>query len=157
MSRIFDALQRSGTEQSGVEYPDMVSVATAVFEAPQDSESVEVAEGAAHVEAPAIVPLQDLDQDAAAELQTRENAERIPAFPSLEVSVAPFEPSRFLYATREPCGREIPFPGCSSSPDATEPLSQESACDEHHPGRREESGIGESCRSAGPPQRKSAC
>src|SRR5579863_9045462 len=35
MSRIFDALQRSGTEQSGVEYPDMVSVATEVFEAPQ--------------------------------------------------------------------------------------------------------------------------
>ncbi len=33
MSRIFDALQRSGTEQSGVEYPDMVSVATEVFEA----------------------------------------------------------------------------------------------------------------------------
>lgn len=35
MSRIFDALQRSGAEQSGVEYPDMVSVATEVFEAPQ--------------------------------------------------------------------------------------------------------------------------
>ena len=35
MSRIFDALQRSGTEQSGVEYPDMVSVATEVFEAPR--------------------------------------------------------------------------------------------------------------------------
>ena len=32
MSRIFDALQRSGTEQSGVEYPDMISMATAVFE-----------------------------------------------------------------------------------------------------------------------------
>ena len=36
MSRIFDALQRSGTEQSGVEYPDMVSVITEVFEAPRD-------------------------------------------------------------------------------------------------------------------------
>jgi capsular exopolysaccharide synthesis family protein len=35
MSRIFDALQRSGAEQSGVEYPDMVSVATEVFEAPR--------------------------------------------------------------------------------------------------------------------------
>ena len=32
MSRIFDALQRSGTEQSGIEYADMVSVATEVFE-----------------------------------------------------------------------------------------------------------------------------
>lgn len=36
MSRIFDALQRSGTEQSGIEYPDVVSVATEVFEAPRD-------------------------------------------------------------------------------------------------------------------------
>ena len=35
MSRIFDALQRSGTEQSGIEYPDMVSVAAEVFEAPR--------------------------------------------------------------------------------------------------------------------------
>jgi protein-tyrosine kinase len=32
MSRIFDALQRSGVEQTGVEYPDTVSVATQVFE-----------------------------------------------------------------------------------------------------------------------------
>ena len=34
MSRIFDALQRSGIEQTGVEYPDTVSVATNVFEIP---------------------------------------------------------------------------------------------------------------------------
>lgn len=36
MSRIFDALQRSGVERTGVEYPDMVSVATRVFEAPAE-------------------------------------------------------------------------------------------------------------------------
>ena len=36
MSRIFDALQRSGTEQSGIEYADMVSVATEVFERPAE-------------------------------------------------------------------------------------------------------------------------
>jgi capsular exopolysaccharide synthesis family protein len=36
MSRIFDALQRSGTEQSGIEYPDLVSVVTEVFEAPRE-------------------------------------------------------------------------------------------------------------------------
>lgn len=41
MSRIFDALQRSGTEQSGVEYPDMFSVATEVFEATRDHAPVE--------------------------------------------------------------------------------------------------------------------
>jgi len=33
MSRIFDALQRSGVEQSGVEYPDLISVVSEVFEA----------------------------------------------------------------------------------------------------------------------------
>src|SRR5215468_8458146 len=33
MSRIFDALQRSGFEQTGVEYPDLISVATEVLEA----------------------------------------------------------------------------------------------------------------------------
>jgi capsular exopolysaccharide synthesis family protein len=36
MSRIFDALQRSWTEQSGIEYADMVSVATEVFERPAE-------------------------------------------------------------------------------------------------------------------------
>jgi len=34
MSRIFDALQRSGIEQTGVEYPDTVAVATKVFGIP---------------------------------------------------------------------------------------------------------------------------
>src|SRR5579859_3919995 len=34
MSRIFDALQRSGVEQTGIEYLDTVSVATKVFELP---------------------------------------------------------------------------------------------------------------------------
>jgi capsular exopolysaccharide synthesis family protein len=34
MSRVFDALQRSGAEQSGVEYPDMMSMVAEVFEAP---------------------------------------------------------------------------------------------------------------------------
>jgi len=38
MSRVFDALQRSGFEQTGVEYPDMVSVATKVFETPVPEE-----------------------------------------------------------------------------------------------------------------------
>jgi capsular exopolysaccharide synthesis family protein len=37
MSRIFDALQRSGVEQVGVEYPDVISVITEVFESSKDS------------------------------------------------------------------------------------------------------------------------
>jgi capsular exopolysaccharide synthesis family protein len=40
MSRIFDALQRSGTEQSGVEYPDLVSIVTEVFEAPREQRPI---------------------------------------------------------------------------------------------------------------------
>jgi capsular exopolysaccharide synthesis family protein len=36
MSRIFDALQRSGVEQTGIEYLDTVSVATKVFELPAE-------------------------------------------------------------------------------------------------------------------------
>jgi capsular exopolysaccharide synthesis family protein len=43
MSRVFDALQRSGAEQSGVEYPDLMSMVTQVFEV----------EGQAPAEAPA--------------------------------------------------------------------------------------------------------
>jgi capsular exopolysaccharide synthesis family protein len=41
MSRIFDALQRSGTEQSGVEYPDLVSIVTEVFEAPREQRPIQ--------------------------------------------------------------------------------------------------------------------
>jgi capsular exopolysaccharide synthesis family protein len=41
MSRIFDALQRSGAEQSGIQYPDTVSVATRVFEAQECPPDVE--------------------------------------------------------------------------------------------------------------------
>lgn len=36
MSRIFDALQRSGIEQTGIEYPDMIAVAEKVFEVQED-------------------------------------------------------------------------------------------------------------------------
>jgi capsular exopolysaccharide synthesis family protein len=35
MSRIFDALQRSGAEQSGIEYDDMMTMVADVFEAPR--------------------------------------------------------------------------------------------------------------------------
>lgn len=34
MSRIFDALQRTGVEQTGVEYPDILSITNQIFEAP---------------------------------------------------------------------------------------------------------------------------
>ena len=41
MSHIFDALQRSGTERSGVAYSDVVSVVTKVFEGHQEDPNSE--------------------------------------------------------------------------------------------------------------------
>ena len=56
MSRIFDALQRVGVEQTGVEYADMVSVATEVFETPHRPVSSPSAENPAPAfDVPALV------------------------------------------------------------------------------------------------------
>ncbi len=49
MSRIFDALQRSGTEHSGIEYPDTVSVATKVFEALATEQTLENYDGGTNI------------------------------------------------------------------------------------------------------------
>jgi Mrp family chromosome partitioning ATPase len=92
MSRIFDALQRSGLEQTGVEYPDMMAVATEVFEAPQGQTSANQATAGAPV----------IDEQAAlaemAEATVPERATDAPAeFPSLEVCVTPA--SRFVFVT----------------------------------------------------------
>jgi capsular exopolysaccharide synthesis family protein len=96
MSRIFDALQRSGTEQSGIEYPDMVSVATEVFEAPRRPAPAE------EVSEPVLVPPPPLStQDPQFEALVSEAPLTEPApetsreFPSLEVSVT--AASRLVY------------------------------------------------------------
>lgn len=99
MSRIFDALQRSGTEQSGVEYPDMVSVATQVFEAARRKKPAEPAPtdpALAPSPAPAV-------QDPVTEAFAKEGSEdHTPVeFPSLEVGVT--ASSRLVYFT-EPDG-----------------------------------------------------
>ncbi|HYM74953.1 MAG TPA: CpsD/CapB family tyrosine-protein kinase [Candidatus Dormibacteraeota bacterium] len=97
MSRIFDALQRSGTEQSGVEYPDMVSVAAAVFEAPREQTPAE----------PLVVeePLPDVllapgknPFTAVSPASPADNGDSYPAFPSLEVAIAPA--SRLVFFTQ---------------------------------------------------------
>jgi capsular exopolysaccharide synthesis family protein len=94
MSRIFDALQRSGTEQSGVEYPDMVSVATEVFEAPRRPAN---ADHAGEPVPPAPLAMPDLVfEDPAAEAPAIECVpETSGEFPSLEVSVT--AASRLVY------------------------------------------------------------
>lgn len=97
MSRIFDALQRSGTEQSGVEYPDMVSVATEVFEAPRDHALVET-------ETPEPSPLSHepdiLAACAAQDVQgsnSEETPRTVPEFPTLQVNVP--ASSRLVFVT----------------------------------------------------------
>jgi len=98
MSRIFDALQRSGTERSGVEYPDMMSVATAVFESPGE----QVAPEPAVVDEPLpeipLAPEQNLAVEDSQVTPMEETGNRYPAFPSLEVSVAPS--SRLVFFTQ---------------------------------------------------------
>lgn len=122
MSRIFDALQRSGTEQSGIEYPDMVSVATEVFEAPRRPESADQAaadqvqafeeltvQGVAVQEPPVqtsfvqapvvqspVVREPMVQADTAVQAPGQERVAELPVeFPSLEVSVTPA--SRLVY------------------------------------------------------------
>jgi capsular exopolysaccharide synthesis family protein len=108
MSRIFDALQRSGMEQSGIEYPDLVSVVTEVFEAPREQRPL--VEPAATLEPvpaqPAVpqpisvppVPVQPANvQTTTTEPFTKEVTGDGPVdFPSLEVSVLPSSRLVFL-------------------------------------------------------------
>jgi capsular exopolysaccharide synthesis family protein len=98
VSRIFDALQRSGTELSGTEYPDMVSVAREVFEAPRNREQASAAQSevmdAVPGEAVATLPEQVLP----VELDTREIAGKLlHEFPSLQVNIT--TASRLVYFT----------------------------------------------------------
>jgi len=122
MSRIFDALQRSGAEQSGVEYPDMVSVATEVFEAPRPAPADRDSRDRAakfeekfgeklepkFEEIPAEIPplpAQTVRADAVSEVtfqsaatEAAARATELPVeFPALEVSVNPS--SRLVYFT----------------------------------------------------------
>lgn len=90
MSRIFDALQRSGFEKTGVEYPDMVSVATEVLEAPHEP----TPEGEASADRLAeFSPVLPMPEAPAAELTT----DALPAFPSLDAHLPPN--SRLIYFT----------------------------------------------------------
>jgi capsular exopolysaccharide synthesis family protein len=81
MSLIFDALQRSGFEKTGVEYPDMVSVATEVLEAAHERtpENQVAAEQPAEFQMLAIPMAEDPSQDRTTNV--------LPAFPSVDVHV----------------------------------------------------------------------
>ena len=86
MSRIFDALQRSGFEQTGVEYPDMLSVATEVLEASPEATPDQFAK----LQAPAF-PMREMPG-----VEPPTNA--VSAFPSLDVQLPPN--SRLVYFTQ---------------------------------------------------------
>lgn len=99
MSRIFDALQRSGTEQSGVEYPDMMSVATAVFEAPPTEEGPKLP-AQPPPEQIQTVEIPDSLSDTGIEEATLpiETVASLASFPTLEVS--PTGDSRLVFLTQ---------------------------------------------------------
>src|SRR5437588_5077323 len=94
MSRIFDALQRSGAEQSGVAYPDMVSVATEVFEAPRRPTHADDGSEAAPA-APLALPDLSFEAPETGAPSTQSAPETSGEFPSLEVSVT--AASRLVY------------------------------------------------------------
>ncbi len=94
MSRIFDALQKSGLEQTGIEYPDLISVATEVFEAPKAAVSAGPAtadpatgERAREFQLPAMFTT--LVEGPAPEKAAEKPKEAPAEFPVLEVSVTP--------------------------------------------------------------------
>jgi len=90
MSRVFDALQRSGTEQSGIEYPDMMSMVTQVFEAPPQNP--------VSAEAPADpLPELQLEKLAPAPAASETPASALQRFPSLKVQVT--AASRLVFFT----------------------------------------------------------
>ena len=91
MSLIFDALQRSGFEKTGVEYPDLVSVATEVLEAAQEqtAENRVATDHPAELQMPAFPIADDLSQEPTTDV--------LPSFPSLDVHVP--SSGRLIYFT----------------------------------------------------------
>lgn len=93
MSRIFDALQRSGVEQTGVEYADMVSVANEVFEAPR-AEKPEKAEERLQDPALAVQLVAGVQipvtQISVPQLPDVERPSEVPSeFPALQIAATP--------------------------------------------------------------------
>ena len=99
MSRIFDALQRSGTEQSGVEYPDLVSIVTEVFEAPREQRPM--AEPATTAEPAAAQPafVQSINVQPI-------NVQSISVQP-ISVQPVPVQPANVPTTTTEPFTKEV--------------------------------------------------
>src|SRR6516162_8428810 len=91
MSRIFDALQRSGFEQTGVEHPDLISIASEVLDAP--ATPAPAVNSAAEPQAVALAEVIPMAEAAVQELEHSVS----PASRSLDVQVPPS--SRLVYFT----------------------------------------------------------
>jgi len=96
MSRIFDALQRSGAEQSGVEYPDLISVVTEVFEANREGTRLGVDPV---VESPIHTPIEEVVEPELPmpAVTQKPLSQELSEFPSLSVAVKP--ESRLVFFT----------------------------------------------------------
>jgi capsular exopolysaccharide synthesis family protein len=90
MSRIFDALQRSVAEHSGIEYPDMISVVANSLEVPQEQSSLES-------EPPRRGQLVADEVPLASALTEGDSINASLDFPSVETRVAPS--SRLVFLT----------------------------------------------------------
>ena len=98
MSRIFDALQRSGTEQSGVEYPDLVSIVTEVFEAPREQRPIaEPATTAEPAAQPAFVQSINLQSISVQPISVQ----------PISVQPVPVQPANVQTSTTEPFTKEV--------------------------------------------------
>ena len=93
MSRLFDALQRSATEQSGIETPDMMSLISSLQLPSEQDEQTE----------PTPEPKPELGQlvadgvQEASDLEDQTTADRPLNFPTVDVLVTP--PSRLVFLT----------------------------------------------------------
>jgi len=95
MSRIFDALQRSGVEQAGVEYPDVVSVITEILEAPgPEVQPTESKTGDTLDLPPSRAQVQELPIETVTQKPT---IHELAEFPALQVSVT--NTSRLVFFT----------------------------------------------------------
>ncbi len=93
MSRLFDALQRSSSEQSGVAYPDLVSMVSEVFEAENPASHADTS--TADLEALSrVAELQVVERETETEAIS---PGAMPDFPSLNTSIAP--KSRLVFFT----------------------------------------------------------
>jgi len=109
MSRIFDALQRSGVEQTGVEHPDMLSVATEVFEAARAEKLTDHAPA----EQPVVIqaPLAKAAGGGAKAPDQEKAADLLAEFPFLEVSAMPSSRLVFLTAPDSLAAEKFRFLG----------------------------------------------